>query len=50
MNKQGYGNIFTVLFTLTNTVKIAYFHCPWALWEQILCYGILSFHSGGDLD
>jgi hypothetical protein len=20
------------------------------LWEQILCYGILSFHSGGDLD
>jgi len=28
MNKQGYGNIFTVLFTLTNPVKIAYFPCP----------------------
>jgi hypothetical protein len=28
MNKQGYGNIFTVLFTLTNPMTIGYFHCP----------------------
>lgn len=49
MNKQGCGNIFTVLFTLTNPITIANFHCLQALWEQILYYGILSFHSGGDL-
>ena len=28
MNNQGYGNIFTVLFTLTKPITIAYFHCP----------------------
>lgn len=40
INKQGYGNIFTVLFTLTKPITIAYFHCPCTLWEQILYYGI----------